>query len=388
MVVNIYKMRGLMKGLSLFFSVIGVTATIVVLFLMLTNFTAITTLFSVLGLVNTQSLYESDSAGLIGGATSGVVASLEDPYSRYLDQQTWQDLQIKLEAKFGGIGVYVLQDDNGRQKIVSPIKDTPAYAAGVKNGDIIIRINGESIMNLSQDEVVHQMRGEPGTQLLLSVYRESDGKEHEFKIIREIINVPSVDAKTLNEFPGIGYIKLNQFHTQSAQEMADSVNTLLGEKQIEGLILDLRDNGGGEFESSIAIASLFLDNDEEVVSVADNNNNENAYKASGQSVDIPLVVLVNGNSASASEILAGALQDNKRAVLVGEQTFGKGLVQTIFQLPDGGALQLTTQKYFTPNGTDINKIGITPDYVVELTEQDTQDVQLQKAIELIKKQIF
>jgi len=381
-------MRGFIKGLSIFFAIIGGVATALVLLLLLTNFTAVTTFFSVLGLVNTQSLYDSDSAGLINGATEGIVASLEDPYSRYLDPQTWEDLESKLEAKFGGIGVYVLQDDEGRHKIVAPIKDTPAFKAGIKNGDIIIGINGESTMNMSQDEVVHQMRGEPGTQLLLTVYRESDGKEYEFTIIREIINVPSVDAKVLDEIPGTGYIKLNQFHTLSAQEMADSLNTLLGENNIQGLILDLRDNGGGEFQASITIASLFLENGQEVVSVADSYGNETVHQATGQSVDIPLVVLVNGNSASASEILAGALQDNKRALLVGEQTFGKGLVQTIFQLPDGGALQLTTQKYFTPNGTDINKIGITPDYIVEAPEDDTEDVQLQKAIELIKKQIY
>jgi len=381
-------MRGFIKGLSIFFAIIGGIATALVLLLLLTNFTAVTTFFSVLGLVNTQSLYDSDSAGLINGATEGIVASLEDPYSRYLDPQTWEDLESKLEAKFGGIGVYVLQDDEGRHKIVAPIKDTPAFKAGIKNGDIIIGINGESTMNMSQDEVVHQMRGEPGTQLILTIYRESDGKEYEFTIIREIINVPSVDAKVLDEIPGTGYIKLNQFHTLSAQEMADSLNTLLGENNIQGLILDLRDNGGGEFQASITIASLFLENGQEVVSVADSYGNETVHQATGQSVDIPLVVLVNGNSASASEILAGALQDNKRALLVGEQTFGKGLVQTIFQLPDGGALQLTTQKYFTPNGTDINKIGITPDYIVEAPEDDTEDVQLQKAIELIKKQIY
>jgi carboxyl-terminal processing protease len=199
-------MRGFIKGLSIFFAIIGGVATALVLLLLLTNFTAVTTFFSVLGLVNTQSLYDSNSAGLINGATEGIVASLEDPYSRYLDPQTWEDLESKLEAKFGGIGVYVLQDDEGRHKIVAPIKDTPAFKAGIKNGDIIIGINGESTMNMSQDEVVHQMRGEPGTQLLLTIYRESDGKEYEFTIIREIINVPSVDAKVLDEIPGTGYI--------------------------------------------------------------------------------------------------------------------------------------------------------------------------------------
>ncbi len=381
-------MRGWFKGLNIFFSIIGVVVSAVILLLLVTNFAAVSTFFSVLGLVNTQSLYDSNSDSLINGATEGIVASLEDPYSRYLDPVTWQDLESKLEAKFGGIGVYVLQDDEGRHKIVAPIKDTPAFKAGIKNGDIIIGINGASTMNMSQDEVVHQMRGEPGTQLVLTVYRESEGKDYELVIIREIINVPSVDASVLDEVPGTGYIKLNQFHTQSAREVADSLNNLVGENHIKGLILDLRNNGGGEFTASISIASLFLENGQEVVSVADSYGNKKVHQASGQSVDIPLVVLVNGNSASASEILAGALQDNGRAVLVGEQTFGKGLVQTIFQLPDGGALQLTTQKYYTPNGTDINQIGITPDYIVENSEDDTQDLQLQKAVELIKKQLF
>lgn len=376
------------KGFSIFFSIIGVIASAVILLLLLTNFSAVTTFFSVLGLVNTQSLYDSNSGGLINGATEGIVASLEDPYSRYLDPPTWQELESKLEAKFGGIGVYVLQDDEGRHKIVAPIKDTPAFKAGIKNGDFIIGINGESTMNMSQDEVVHQMRGEPGTQLVLTIFRESEGKDHEFIIIREIINVPSVDAQILDELPGTGYIKLNQFHTQSAREVADSLNNLVGENHVKGLILDLRNNGGGEFQASIAIASLFLENGQEVVSVADSYGHKKAHLATGQSVDMPLVVLVNGNSASASEILAGALQDNGRALLLGEQTFGKGLVQTIFQLPDGGALQLTTQKYYTPKGNDINKIGITPDYVVENGEDDGEDVQLQKAIELIKKQLY
>lgn len=238
-------MRGWFKGLNIFFSIIGVVVSAVILLLLVTNFAAVSTFFSVLGLVNTQSLYDSNSDSLINGATEGIVASLEDPYSRYLDPVTWQDLESKLEAKFGGIGVYVLQDDEGRHKIVAPIKDTPAFKAGIKNGDIIIGINGASTMNMSQDEVVHQMRGEPGTQLVLTVYRESEGKDYELVIIREIINVPSVDASVLDEVPGTGYIKLNQFHTQSAREVADSLNNLVGENHIKGLILDLRNNGGG-----------------------------------------------------------------------------------------------------------------------------------------------
>ncbi|MDD3853333.1 MAG: S41 family peptidase [Syntrophomonadaceae bacterium] len=375
------------KGLTVFFSLIGILTFGGVLFFLITNATGIGTLLSVLGLVKTQSLYEVNTPLIIGGATAGIVESLDDPYSRYLDREDWQELKVQLEAQFGGIGVYVLQDEAGRLEIISPIKGTPAFKAGVKHGDVVTRLNGESVMGMTQDEAVHLMRGEPGTQLVLTVYRESDGKEHEFKIIREIINVPSVEDEVIESVPEIGYIQLNQFHNRSAEEMAASLEQLLNDKHIQGLILDLRNNGGGGFEASIAIASIFLDG-EEVVSVVDAEKNKTVHRASKGSIDIPLVVLVNGNSASASEILAGALRDNGRAILVGEKTYGKGLVQTIFPLRDGGALKLTTQKYFTPDGTDINEIGITPEYVVENDPKSDEDLQLQKAISLMKAEIF
>jgi len=358
-----------------------------IIFLMVTNAAGLGTLLSVIGLVNTQSLFDTSPSEMIEGATAGIVDSLDDPYSKYLDKQTWEDLRVRLEAKFGGIGVYVLQDETGRLKIVSPIKGTPAHEAGLQNGDIIIRINGESAINMSQDDAVHLMRGDPGTQIVLGIYRESDGKEHEYTIIREIINVPSVEDRMLDDSPAIGYIKLNQFHSQSAQEMADTLNRLLQDNRIEGLVLDLRGNGGGDFEASVAIASIFLDG-QEVVKVVDAQNNETVHRASGGSIDTPLVVLVNGDSASASEILAGALQDNQRAVLVGEKTYGKGLVQTIYPLRDGSALKLTTQKYYTPDGTDINEIGITPDYIVTQERDASSDLQLEKALELVKKAIL
>lgn len=370
-----------------FFSLIGMFVIGGLIFLILTNLSGLGTFFSVLGLVKTQSLHDIDSAALIQGATAGIVESLDDPYSQYLDRDTWQELKIKLEAQFGGIGVYISTDDQGRLKIVAPIKGTPAFKAGVQHNDIITAINGEAAVHMTQDEAANLMRGEPGTQVIITVFRESDNGEHDFKIIREVINVPSVEDEVLEDNPEIGYILLNQFHSKSAQEMLDSLNRLENRNKIKGLILDLRFNGGGEFDAAIAIAGIFLDGDE-VVSVENGRGAKKVYRASPDSHEIPLVVLVNSNSASASEILAGALQDNKRALLVGERTFGKGLVQTVYPLRDGGALKLTTQKYFTPSGIDINEIGISPDYEVILETQDTEDVQLQKAIEVLKGQIF
>ena len=376
----------LLNSFKTFFALVGMLVVAGLLYVYITNAAGISTLISVLGLVKSQALYEVNNSQLIQGATAGIVDSMQDPYSKYLDKQTWKDLRERLEAEFGGIGVYVLQDNEGRLKIVSPIKDTPAYREGVKHGDIILRINNKSALNMSTDDAVHLMRGDPGTQLLLGVYRESDKKEYDFRIIREIINVPSVEDKIISEKPRIGYIGLNQFHSRSAEEMKESIDELLEEKKVEGLILDLRNNGGGDFDASIAIASIFLDG-QEVVSVVDRQGNKTVHKAGHGKLDIPLVVMVNGDSASASEILAGALQDNKRALLVGDKTYGKGLVQTVYPLGNGGALKLTTQKYFTPDGTDINEIGITPDFPVKNEANSEEDRQLQKALEIVKKQI-
>lgn len=380
------KNNKLLKGFNYFFSLIGFLFVAGILFVFLTNIGGIGTFLSVLGLMKTHGLEEINNQQIIQGATAGIVDSLNDPYSKYLDAKTWKDLRERLEAKFGGIGVYVLQDNDGRLKIVSPIKGTPAYKKGVKHGDIIIRINGKSAANMDDDDAVHLMRGDPGTQLILGVYRDSDHSEHDFRIVREIIKVPSVEAHLTEGVPEIGYIKLSQFHSRSAQEINESLNQFMAKDHIKGLILDLRNNGGGDFDVSIAIASIFLD-DKDVVSVVDRQGNKTVHRATGGKFDLPLVLLVNSDSASASEILAGALKDNKRALLVGEKTYGKGLVQTVFPLRDGGALKLTTQKYFTPDGTDINEIGINPDYVVKNDPNSAKDLQLEKAVEIMKTKI-
>ncbi len=381
------KGKGLLKGLNVIFSTLGVLFIAGLIIILAVNPIGLGTLFSVVGLVNTQSLYDINSRQMFEGAAAGIVDALDDPYSTYLDQQTWQELKIRLSAKFGGIGVYVFQDNEGQIKIYSPIKGTPAYEAGVQHGDIVTRINGESTMNMTQDDAVTLMRGDPGTQLELTIYRESDNKEYVFKIIREIINVPSVEDEILDADNGISYIRLSQFHTQSAQEMLESIDRLVNQEVMKGLILDLRNNGGGEFDAAIDIASIFLNEGDVVVSSADARGNQKVYKASSGKTDVPLVVLVNQDSASASEILAAALQDNHRALLVGATTYGKGLVQTVFPLRDGGALKLTTQRYFTPSGTDINEIGIIPDYIVADDIESSEDLQLKRAIEVLKQQM-
>lgn len=374
------------KGFYRFFAFLGLLVFISLAYIFISNATGLSSLLSVVGLIKTQSLYESNCNQMIEGATAGIVDSLEDQYSKYLNKSEWQELQLQLNAEFGGIGVYILELEKGKLGIVSPIKGTPAAREGLQNGDIILRINGESAIHMSSDDAAQLMRGEPGTQLDLSIFRPSESKEYEFKIIREIINVPSVEDKVIGDGVPLGYIKLNQFHARSTQEIVDSLNQL-NEKNIKGLILDLRDNGGGDFPASIAIADIFLE-EKEVVSDKDARGHETVHRAEAGSFKLPMVILVNGNSASASEVLSGALQDNKRALLVGEKTYGKGLVQTLFPLRDGGALKLTTQRYFTPNGTDINEIGINPDYVVKNPEAGDRDLQLERAIEVLKGQIL
>lgn len=363
----------------------GLVTLVFLIFVFATNINGISTFISAVALIKAESLYDLDNQKLVEGATAGVVSSLNDPYSQYLSPAKWNELKLQLKAEFGGIGVYIVQLNDGRLVTVAPIKGTPAEKAGIKNGDVIIKINGQSTLNMNQDDAVQRMRGEPGTQLELTVYRESDGQEHTFKLIREIINVPSVEDKVLDSQAGIAYIKLNQFHAHSAEEMAASLDKI-SENGSRGIILDLRDNGGGEFHAALRIADLFLDN-KEVVSIQDGRGNQETERSLPGGNELPMVVLVNENTASASEILSGALQDNRRAALVGVKTYGKGLVQTIFPLRDGGALKLTTQKYFTPNGTDINEIGIVPDYQVDGTREADQDPQLDKAVEVLKAQL-
>lgn len=380
------KENRVLRGFSIFFAIFGAAVFGLLLAAFITNAAGLGTLLSVIGLVKAESLHDIDSKQMIEGAAAGIVEALGDPYSRYLSKEEWQELKVQLNAEFGGIGVYIIQREDGRLVIVSPIKGTPAERAGIKHGDIITRINGESATRMNQDKAVQLMRGEPGTQLELSVLRPADGQEYHFKIIREMINVPSVEDKMLDAEAGIAYIRLTHFSAHSSDEMRKSLEKF-DKAGMKGLVLDLRDNGGGDFEAALDISNMFLDGKKEIVKVRDVRGREVVHTSTQGAYKIPVVVLVNGNSASSSEILSGALKDNQRAILVGEKTYGKGLVQTVYPLRGGAALKLTTQKYFTPSGTDINEIGIVPDYVVKNPENGQKDLQLEKAIEVLKQQM-
>jgi len=368
------------RNITAVLAIIGLITVLGTGFLLVANPGSLGSMAELVMLVKSDSLYPLKTEPAVQGAMAGVVASLGDPYSQYLNPKEFEEMNIRVQGTFGGIGVVVGADEDGKIKVISPIKGTPAERAGLKTGDIIFTVNGESTRNLSTDQVVEMMRGEPGTELRLVVLRGQEEKS--FRLVREIINVPSVEWEMLKEAPGVGYIRLNQFNSHSDQEMSEALKEI-SQQKAQGLVLDLRDNPGGDLNVSVNIADMFLE-EGDIVIIQDAKGNKRTFEAKPGSVKMPMVVLINEGSASASEILAGALKDHRLAQLVGEKSFGKGLVQTIFPLRGGDALKLTTDKYLTPAGTDINKIGIQPDFVVKDTAE-AKDLQLDRALELLNK---
>lgn len=379
------KKSGILKGAVIFFAAIGLLLTLSAGYLFVAHKSTLGSLVNLTLLLKTQALNPVDTSTLIQGAMRGMVNSLEDPYSTYLNRQEFEDLTIRIQASFGGIGVVVGADEENRFRVVAPMKGTPAERAGIKSRDIILRINGEPTRGMSLDEAVELMRGEPGTQVDIGIYREGDKREYNFRLTREVINVPSVESRMLEGKPRIGYLHLLQFSATSPREVEKTLKGFL-DKGARGLILDLRDNPGGDFDAALKIADIFLDKGT-IVKVADHKGDEVVHQASPPALDLPMVVLVNQGSASSSEILAGALQDHHVAPLVGQKTFGKGLVQTVYPLVGGDALKLTTDKYFTPDGTDINQIGIVPDYTVPNSNGGKTDPQFERARELLEQRI-
>ena len=316
---------------------------------------------------------------MIANAISGMLGNL-DPHSTYLDADAFKDLQVGTQGEFGGLGIEVGMED-GLVKVVSPIEDTPAYRAGIKSGDLIFKLDETPVKGLTLSDAVKKMRGKPKTPIKLSIIRKGETKPIEITLIREVIKVQSVKSK-LTE-PGYGWVRVTQFQENTVAELAKHISGLYKTGKLNGLVLDLRNDPGGLLNGAIGVSAAFLPPDAKVVST-DGRTPDAKQEYLARSRDylrgtredpllslpvevkkVPMVVLVNAGSASASEIVAGALQDHKRAVIMGTQTFGKGSVQTVLPLPGNSAIKLTTARYYTPEGRSIQAKGIVPDITVE-----------------------
>ncbi|MGE5370779.1 MAG: S41 family peptidase [Solirubrobacterales bacterium] len=367
------------------FAVFGMAVAAVCIYLVLVNGTPVRSFALTYLYVKNKALHPISNAKLIEGATRGMVEALEDPYSTYLSKTEYEDLRVRVEGSFSGVGMVFGAEKDGSLRVVAPIKHTPASEAGIKSGDLIIKINGESTKGMNVDQAQQLIRGKSGTPVRLTIYREANKTEKEYRLIRRNINVPSVDSHLVKGHKNIGYLQITQFTNKSAQEFVNHLNGLIN-RDAEALILDLRDDPGGDFEAALKIADVVLAKGT-IVKVADRKGPVEADVASAPGIDMPIIILVNGGSASASEILAGALKDNNAAILVGEKTFGKGLVQTIIPLAGGSYLKLTTNKYTTPSGADINKIGIAPAYTVHNPPDGKTDLQMEKAVLLLEEKL-
>jgi carboxyl-terminal processing protease len=318
---------------------------------------------NVLAIVQKNYVEEVGAQKLLDGAINGMLNAL-DPHSAYLTPDLYKELQVDTEGSFGGLGIEITVRD-GMLTVVSPIEDTPAYRAGVKAGDQIIKIEGELTKDMSLVEAVKKMRGPKGSKIVIAVRREGTNKPLEFPLVREVIRVQSVKFRTLEK--GYGYVRLTQFQDRTGSDLDDALTKMTQESgKLAGLVLDLRNNPGGLLSQAVKVSDTFLDSGLVVYTEGRLDNQKQKYFAHpGGYTELPMVVLVNGGSASASEIVSGALQDHGRAVILGTQTFGKGSVQTILPLENGAALRLTTALYYTPNGRSIQVTGVTPDITVD-----------------------
>ncbi|MBI5196744.1 MAG: S41 family peptidase [Nitrospirae bacterium] len=316
----------------------------------------------VLTLVKKNYVEDVKEDDLIYGAIRGMLNSL-DPHSSFMPQDAFKEMQVETKGEFGGLGIQIGTKDD-MITVVAPIEDTPADRAGIKAGDKILKINGESTKGLSMDDAVKKLRGPKGTQVTINIYRMEWAEPKDFTLTRDIIKIRSVKSKVLED--KIGYIKISQFQEQTASDLGAALKKL-EQDDVKSLILDLRNNPGGLLDSSVDVAGQFLPDGKLVVYTKGKNESKKEYhtKNSREHFELPMVVLVNEGSASASEIVAGALKDWSRAVIVGATTFGKGSVQTVIPLSDGSGLRLTVARYYTPKGTSIQNTGITPDIVAK-----------------------
>ncbi|MEW6165258.1 MAG: S41 family peptidase [Pseudomonadota bacterium] len=333
---------------------------------------------------------------LITHAISGMLANL-DPHSAYLDADAFKDLQVSTQGEFGGLGIEVGMED-GLVKVVAPIEDTPAWRAGVKSGDLIIRLDDTPVKGMTLNDAVKKMRGKPKTSIKLTILRKGESKPLEITIERDKIRVQSVKSKMIE--PGYGYLRVTQFQEETAPDVVKHLDKLFKSGKdgtLKGLVLDLRNDPGGLLHGAVGVSAAFLPPDSVVVTTDGRvEDAKRKYTASSEDYlrghrddfmrklpegarSVPMIVLVNGGSASASEIVAGALQDHKRAIVMGTQTFGKGSVQTVLPLSAQSAIKLTTARYYTPNGRSIQAKGIVPDILVEETANGGSRERLREA---------
>lgn len=328
-----------------------------------------------LAVIEGKYVEEKTPEDLIYGAMKGLALSL-DPYSQFLTPEDYKNLLIETRGKFGGLGIEITIR-NSLLTIISPIEDTPAWRAGIKAGDIIIKIDGELTKDITLNGAVKKLRGKPKTKVVLTILREKERKVEDVTIVRDIIKIKDIKHALILE-DGIGYIKIGEFRESTSRDLSKALKGLESEG-LKALVIDVRNNPGGLLNSVIEISSKFLEDKKVIVSTNSRNEEEVVYESvpfNKKYLNIPMVILINKGSASASEILAAALRENNRAILLGETTFGKGSVQTILPLSDGSAMRLTTSKYYTPSGVSIHEKGVEPDIKVglEVTEEIDEDV--------------
>jgi carboxyl-terminal processing protease len=325
----------------------------------------------------------ADESKLLYGAIRGMVEAWGDPYTRYVDPVQLKEEEIEMEGEYGGLGIYIGQRD-GKTLVISPIEDTPADKAGLKPQDQIVKVEDEIILGWDSQQVVKRLRGKPGTSVTIWVRREGEEELLKFEIVRENIKLVSVRSEMMEE--KLGYVKITQFKQNTAQDVREAFKTLIAQGA-RGFALDLRNNGGGLLNGAVEICDMFL-NGGLVVGMKGRveRANDEIYANPGSITSLPMVVLINEGSASASEIVAGALSDRGRAISVGKKTFGKGSVQTLFNLSDGSGLYVTIARYHTPSGKVIDHVGLEPDVEVdgEVTKEKGKDVQLKRALEVLK----
>ena len=311
--------------------------------------------------IKTDYVEHVENKEIVESAINGILSSL-DPHSSFLNAKNLEDMKIQTKGLFGGLGIEVTME-NGFVKVISPIDDTPAYKAGIKAGDYITHLNKKSVIGLTLDEAVGKMRGPVGSKLKVTIGR-ANVEPFDITIKRDVIKITSVRSRIEKD---VGYVRITTFSEQTNKSTKEAIKKLKKNKNLKGFVLDLRNNPGGLLEQAVYVSDLFLEKGEIVSTRGRDSENPETYKAKPGDVinGLPLVVLINGGSASASEIVAGALQDHKRAIILGTQSFGKGSVQTIIPVNPYGALRMTTARYFTPSGRSIQKKGISPDIVVD-----------------------